>query len=166
MLTEEHKRAIRRSWRLLVPLGDTVTELFYRRMFEVRPEYRRLFPTDMSSQKQKLLATLGFAVKSLDWPYEEWAADVDPEDDLFLVVLALGRRHRNLYHVEDDQYGPVGEILMWTLEQGLGPAFDTGTREAWARVYELLSMTMRLAGAAELTEPPPSSPTGKEEPHD
>jgi hypothetical protein len=67
VLTEEHKQAIRRSWRLLAPLGETVSELFYRRLFELRPELRALFPADMEGQKRKLLAMLGFAVKSLDW---------------------------------------------------------------------------------------------------
>lgn len=149
MLTEDHKQAIRRSWRLLAPLGETVSELFYRRLFEIRPELRNLFPTDMEAQKRKLLSMLVFAVKSLDWPLEEWREEVDPEDDLFLVILALGRRHRRLYHVEDDHYGPVGEALVWTLEQGLGQVFEGITKDAWIQVYGMLSTTMKIASAAE-----------------
>jgi hemoglobin-like flavoprotein len=149
VLTEDHKQAIRRSWRLLAPLGETVSELFYRRLFEIRPELRNLFPTDMEAQKRKLLSMLVFAVKSLDWPLEEWREEVDPEDDLFLVILALGRRHRRLYHVEDDHYGPVGEALVWTLEQGLGQVFEGITKDAWIQVYGMLSTTMKIASAAE-----------------
>lgn len=150
MLTEEHKQAIRRSWRLLAPLGETVSELFYRRLFELRPDLRDLFPADMEAQKRKLLAMLVFVVKSLDWPVEEWEKDIDPEDDLFLVILALGRRHRKLYRVEDEHYGPVGEALVWTLEQGLGQVFEGITREAWIQVYGMLATTMKIASVAEL----------------
>lgn len=150
MLTEEHKQAIRRSWRLLAPLGETVSELFYRRLFELRPDLRGLFPNDMEAQKRKLLAMLVFVVKSLDWPIEEWEQDIDPEDDLFLVILALGRRHRKLYRVEDEHYGPVGEALVWTLEQGLGQVFEGTTKEAWIQVYGMLATTMKIASVAEL----------------
>jgi hemoglobin-like flavoprotein len=150
VLTEDHKQAIRRSWRLLTPLGETVSELFYRRLFEIRPELRDLFSNDMEAQKRKLLNMLAFAVKSLDWPLEEWREEVDPEDDLFLVILALGRRHSRLYHVEDEYYGPVGEALVWTLEQGLGQVFEGVTKDAWIQVYGMLSTTMKIASAAEI----------------
>ena len=147
MLSDEHKQAIGRSWRLVVPILDTAVELFYRRLFELRPELRAMFPSDMASQRAKLGATLGFVVKSLDWPLEERTAQQDPESDLFLVVLALGRRHKNLYRVDDDHYGPVGEALLWALDQGLGQVFQGTTREAWTRAYGLLSMTMKLGAS-------------------
>jgi hemoglobin-like flavoprotein len=147
MLSDEHKHAIVRSWRLVTPILDTAVELFYKHLFELRPDLRSLFPSDMTGQRQKLAATLGFVVKSLDWPLEEWARDQEPETDLFLVVLALGRRHRNLYAVEDEYYAPVGEALMWALDQGLGQAFQGVTREAWARAYKLLATTMKLGAS-------------------
>lgn len=148
MLTEEHKQAIRRSWRLLEPLGDTVSDLFYRRLFEIRPDLRRLFPEDMAAQKKKLFKMLAFAIKSIDWPIEEWQRDIDPENDLFLVVLALGRRHRRLYNVDDEHYGPVGEALVWTLEQGLGHVFEGTVQEAWTQLYTMLATTMKIASSA------------------
>jgi hemoglobin-like flavoprotein len=153
VLTEDQKRALRRSWRLLEPLGETVSELFYRRLFEIRPDLRPLFPQDMASQKRKLLLMLVFIVKSMDWPLEEWASEVDPESDLFLVVLALGRRHSHLYQVTDEHYGPVGEALIWTLEQGLGQAFEGATKAAWIQVYQFLSTAMKIAASADFIEP-------------
>jgi hemoglobin-like flavoprotein len=158
MLSDEHKQAIGRSWRLVVPILDTAVELFYRRLFELRPDLRPLFPEDMAKQRAKLGATLGFVVKSLDWPLEQWSAEQDPENDLFLVVLALGRRHKNLYRVDDAHYGPVGEALMWALDQGLGQVFQGTTREAWTKAYALLSTTMRLGASMVDVEPPPPSP--------
>lgn len=153
MLTDDHRNALRRSWRLLEPLGETVSDLFYRRLFETRPDLRALFPQDMAAQKRKFLVMLVFIVKSLDWPIEDWAAEVEPESDLFLVILALGRRYSHLYQVTPDHYGPVGEALVWTLEQGLGQAFEGTTKAAWIQVYTFLATAMKLASTAELVEP-------------
>lgn len=158
MLRDEHKQAIKNSWRLVTPILDTAVELFYKRLFEIRPDLRSMFPSDMESQRHKLALTLGFVVKSLDWPLAEWAEQQDPETDLFLVVLALGRRHRHLYSVADEHYEPVGAALMWALDQGLGQAFQGVTRDAWAKAYQLLSTTMKLAANMVEVEVPRRQP--------
>ena len=144
MLTNEHKEAIRRSWQLVVPIGDTAADLFYKRLFELEPRYRSLFPQDMAPQKRKLLAMLAFIVKSVDWPEEAWQESVNPEEDLFLVVLALGRRHSELYEVPDASYDTVAEALLWTLDYGLGEAFSEEVRDAWVTMYTLVAKTMKM----------------------
>jgi hemoglobin-like flavoprotein len=65
-----------------------------------------------------------------------------------LVVLALGRRHRDLYKIPDESYAAVGEALVWTLQQGLGDAFTPATRDAWIKLYTLLATTMQMGAAA------------------
>ena len=152
MITDNHKRVILRTWRLVVPIAETAADLFYRRLFELEPDYRTLFPDDMTAQKRKLVQMLAFIVKSLDWPDEAWRADIDPEEDLLLVVLALGKRHRELYRIPDASYATVGEALLWTLEQGLGDAFTDEVREAWAHVYQLLAMTMKMGAVSAVAE--------------
>jgi hemoglobin-like flavoprotein len=148
MLTEAQKAAVRRSWQLVVPIGDTAADLFYRRLFELQPTYRRLFAEDLAPQKRKLLAMLAFIVRTLDWDDARWRDPVAAEDDLFLVVLALGLRHAELYRVPDDSYDVVGEALLWTLDYGLGEAFTAEVRDAWARVYDLLARTMKMGRCA------------------
>lgn len=152
MLTEEQKKLIVSSWRLVVPIADTAADLFYGRLFEKKPEYRELFSSDMTRQKRKLMATLAFVVKSLDWGVESWDDDVDPEEDLFLVVLALGRRHGELYRIPDESYADVGEALLWTLDYGLGDAFTPETRAAWTKIYGILSKTMLMGTHASLAK--------------
>jgi hemoglobin-like flavoprotein len=56
-----------------------------------------------------------------------------------------GRRHAG-YGVNDHDYETVGEALLWTLEQGLGPSFTPEVREAWTTLYRLVADTMRMAG--------------------
>lgn len=144
MITDAEKAVIKDSWRLVVPIAETAADLFYKKLFELRPEYRRLFPDDMRAQKRKLIAMLGFIVKSLDWPESAWRETVPEDDDLCLIVLALGRRHSDLYHVPDSSYEVVGEALLWTLDYGLGKKFDAPTRAAWTHVYTLLALTMKM----------------------
>lgn len=144
MLNDVEKRLIQNSWRLIVPIKDTAADLFYRRLFELEPSYQQLFKGDMASQKRKLIAMLAFIVKSLDWPDSAWRDHVAEEDDLFLVVLALGRRHSELYDVPDAAYATVGEALLWTLDYGLGKEFTPPVRAAWTKVYGLVSTAMKM----------------------
>jgi hemoglobin-like flavoprotein len=145
MLTHAQKQNIRRSWGLVVPLADTVPDLFYKRLFDIAPQYRPLFSEDMAAQKRKLVAMLAFIVSALDWPDEFWTASIPPDQDLVMVVSALGRRHAKLYNVPDEAYGPVGEALLWTLDYGLGEAFTTEVRDAWGTLYGLLSRCMIMS---------------------
>lgn len=144
MLNDAEKKLIQNSWRLVIPIKDTAADLFYRRLFELKPSYQQLFKGDMASQKRKLVAMLAFIVKSLDWPDAAWRDQVAEEDDLFLVVLALGRRHSELYHIPDAAYATVGDALLWTLDYGLGKEFTAPVRAAWTKVYGLVATAMKM----------------------
>jgi hemoglobin-like flavoprotein len=167
MLNESERRAVRNSFRLVVPIADTAADLFYRKLFELKPEYRELFQGDIGSQKRKLIRMLAFIVKSLDYNDAEWRDDVPPEQDLMLVVLALGRRHSDLYRIPNESYAVVAEALLWTLDYGLGEAFTQEVRASWTRLYTVLAQTMRLGSAvvdreAALGGAPQADRTGEE----
>ena len=144
MINDAEKKLILNSWRLVVPIKETAADLFYRRLFELKPSYQQLFKGDMAAQKRKLIAMLGFIVKSLDWPDAAWRDSIAEDDDLFLVVLALGRRHSELYAVPDAAYATVGEALLWTLDYGLGKEFTPPVRAAWAKIYSLVANAMKM----------------------
>jgi hemoglobin-like flavoprotein len=144
MLDEQQKVLLRDSWRMVVPIAETASDLFYKRLFELRPDYRKYFKGDMPAQKRKLVAMLAFIVKAVDWPDSAWREQVAADQDLFLIVLALGRRHSELYGIPDSAYEPVGEALLWTLDYGLGKAFTPEVRDAWTQLYNLLALTMKM----------------------
>jgi len=148
MLSQAERELVVRSWRLVAPILETASDLFYRRLFELRPDLRPIFPEDMSGQKKKLGQMLGFIVKSMDWPESAWNEEVTPDEDLFLVVIALGRRHTELYRVPDESYGAVGEALIWTLDYGIGKEFDANLRSAWAKLYALVARVMKMGTRA------------------
>lgn len=144
MLDQQKRRTIVDSFKLVVPIADTAADLFYRRLFELQPSYRALFSDDLARQKAKLVSMLAFIVKSLDFRDEQWREDVNENEDLFYVLLALGRRHTELYRIPDESYEVVGEALLWTLDYGLGEAFSDEVRNAWAEVYGAIAMTMKM----------------------
>ena len=148
ILTDNEKHLIASSYRLVVPVSETVGDLFYERLFDEMPQYRELFPADMTRQKRKLMTMLAFITKSLDWTEEQWSEGVELEDDLCLVVLALGRRHHSLYKIPDEAYGPVEAALLWSLDQGLGRVFTPELRRAWTKLYRVLAMTMKMGAKA------------------
>lgn len=145
MLEESERKEIVDSFRLVVPLAETVADLFYRKLFELRPEYRSLFKQDMEPQKRKFVAMLAFIVKALDFADDDWRQQVDENSDLFLVILALGRRHHELYKTSSDMYGPVGESLIWCLDYGLGKAFTPPLRHSWTKAYGGLASIMKMS---------------------
>jgi hemoglobin-like flavoprotein len=143
-MDQADREEIVRSFRRVDPEDVTIADLFYLRLFEIAPQYRSMFAPDLEPQKRKLMAILRWVANACDWPDEVWQEPVDTENDLFVAVLALGRRHTVLYGVPDEAYEPVREALLWALERGLGDAYTEGARAAWAVMYDLLAMTMKM----------------------
>jgi len=122
---------------MVAPIAEQAAELFYNRLFELDPNLRALFKeTDLKEQGRKLMGMLAMVVNGLD-----------RFDTLRPSVEGLGRRHVE-YYVRPEDYNTVGSALLWTLEQGLGPAFTPEVKEAWTSAYEALSSVMKHAHAS------------------
>ena len=129
-LTNDQVKLVKENWAAVKPIKDTAADLFYNKLFELDPSIRELFKEDISIQKKALMATISFAVATLNHP-----------DKLIPAVQELGGRHKG-YGVTEAHYGTVGAALLWTLEQGLGEAWTPEAKEAWTEVYRILSSTM------------------------
>jgi hemoglobin-like flavoprotein len=133
---------IRTSWAKVEPIADAAAGLFYARLFELDPSVRPLFAhTDIAKQGKILMQTLTVVVRGL---YRL--------ETIVPAVQALGRRHAG-YGVRPQDYDTVAAALLWTLEQGLGEAFDDVTREAWVTAYTMLASVM-MAAAEEVEQAP------------
>jgi hemoglobin-like flavoprotein len=122
---------VQKSFADVKPIAAEAAQLFYRRLFSIDPSLRAIFKGDMTKQGQMLMSMIGAAVAGL--------RDLDK---LAPVVQQLGARHVG-YGVRDEDYETVGEALLWTLQQGLGAAFTSEMRDAWAAAYELLASVMQ-----------------------
>lgn len=134
-MNTEDIRLVQDSFARVAPISNQAAGMFYARLFTLNPSLRALFHGDMNAQRQKLMDTLAYAVRSLDAP-----------EALLPAVRELGQRHAG-YGVRPEDYQTVGAALLWTLEQGLGDGFTPEVKAAWASAYGLLSGAM-LEGAA------------------
>lgn len=131
-------KMVQDSFRQVVPMSAQAAAMFYDRLFEIAPEVRPLFPTDLAEQKKKLMTMLAIAVHNLHHV-----------DTISAAVQALAKRHVG-YGVTAAHYEPVGHALIWTLGKGLGGDFTPELKEAWIATFAMISAVMTTA-AAEVT---------------
>jgi hemoglobin-like flavoprotein len=133
-MTPKQIELVQRTWRAVLPVGDTAAELFYGKLFSLDPGLRRLFKNDMVETGRNLTAMISVAVGMLHKP-----------ERIVLAVRQLGERHAG-YGVERRHYELVGTSLIWALEKCLGEAFTPQVKAAWSATYTFLAETM-LIGA-------------------
>lgn len=132
-MTPAQVSLVQESFKKVQPIAQQAADLFYNRLFEIAPQVRPLFPADLKEQKRKLMAMLATAVTNLH-----------RVDKIVPAVQDLGRRHAG-YGVTAEHYKPVGEALIWTLQQGLGKDFTPALQSAWVEAYTTLAGVMMAA---------------------
>lgn len=134
-MTPEKIALVKSTWTSVEAISDTAAELFYGRLFELDPKLKSLFKGDMKEQGKKLMQMIGVAV-----------ANLHQLDQVMVAVQELGRRHVG-YRVKDDDYDTVAASLLWTLEKGLGEAWNDDVQAAWTETYVALATVMKDAAA-------------------
>lgn len=129
-MTPDQIKAIQESFAKVTPISEQAAALFYGRLFEVAPSVKPLFRGDMQEQGKKLMATLAVVVNGLG-----------NLETILPAASALAKRHVG-YGVAAGDYASVGEVLLWTLERGLGALWTPELAGAWAAAYGVLSEFM------------------------
>jgi hemoglobin-like flavoprotein len=132
-MNAEQIKLVQSSYKEFRPVADQAAEIFYDRLFEVAPEVKPLFKSNMNKQGTMLMSMMGIAVGNLD-----------RLEIILPAIRALGQRHAS-YGVRNDHFAIVGETILWTLEQTFGPAFTPELKEAWAATYMTLAGVMKGA---------------------
>jgi hemoglobin-like flavoprotein len=141
-MTPDQVTLVQESFSKVAPISEQAAAIFYDRLFEVAPGVRAMFPTDMTEQRKKLMATLAVVVKGLsDLP------------SVLPAASALAKRHV-AYGAKPEHYPVVGGALLWTLEKGLGDAWTPDVAAAWTTAYGTLSgfMISEAYGKAQAAE--------------
>ncbi len=126
---------LQQSLKLVASRGADLVDAFYQRLFAAAPGVRRLFPADMSAQRDKLLA----AIIALVGNYHQ-------RDELVPGLQDLGRRHVR-YGAQPEHYPVVGEVLLATLRDTAGQAWTDEHEQAWTRAYTFAAEVMQQAAA-------------------
>src|SRR6201989_3444916 len=129
-MTPDQIKLVQDSFAKVAPISEQAAVLFYDRLFEVAPSVKAMFPTDMTEQRKKLMATLAVVVNGLS-----------NLESVLPAASALARRHV-AYGAKPSHYPVVGGALLWTLEKGLGAAWTPEVAAAWTAAYGTLSNYM------------------------
>ena len=123
-------KLVQDSFAKVAPISEQAAVIFYDRLFEVAPSVKAMFPTDMTEQRKKLMATLAVVVNGLSHL-----------ESILPAASALAIRHVG-YGARPEHYPVVGGALLWTLEKGLGAAWTPEVAAAWTAAYGTLSSFM------------------------
>jgi hemoglobin-like flavoprotein len=126
-MTPDQVQLVQQSFAKVAPISETAAVLFYDRLFDIAPKVRAMFPTDMTEQRRKLMATLAVVVNGLG-----------NLESVLPAASALAKRHVS-YGAKAEHYPVVGAALLWTLEKGLGDGWTPEIAEAWTEAYGTLS---------------------------
>jgi hemoglobin-like flavoprotein len=130
-MTQKQIELIKSTWAMVAKMDpEVVGQLFYNRLFEIAPPVKHLFRNPVPEQSRKLIAMLNYVISKLD-----------KLNDIMEEVSQLAQRHVR-YGVNAGHFVIVGETLLWTLEKGLGEAWNDEVKEAWTVCYTILSSAM------------------------
>ena len=126
-MTPAQVQLVQQSFAKVAPISEAAALIFYDRLFEVAPQVKSMFPTDMTEQRKKLMATLAVVVGGLG-----------NLESILPAASALATRHVS-YGAKAEHYPVVGAALLWTLEKGLGEGWTPEVADAWTAAYGTLS---------------------------
>lgn len=134
-LTRRQVADIRATFNALQPKVREASQIFYERLFEIAPELRGLFRSDIEGQGMRFMTALGAILDHID----------DPEAlNPHLRRLAQGHA---AYGVRPENFRPMGEALIWTMRDVLGDDLGEAAEAAWEKAYDRLADEMiALAG--------------------
>lgn len=118
---------VQASWQKVDEKNHEVAQMFYQRLFELAPELRQFYQTDLQEYGARLMRNLGMAVTSLR------------QMDSVLPMLQDFAAQRVERGIKDGYETVVRNAMLWALEQRLAESFTQDVRTAWNETYSLLT---------------------------
>jgi len=132
-MNPENTLLVQQSFRWLLPGAELAGAAFLARLSGEAPELAQLLPAAGADQR-RLLAAIAFTVSGLD-----------DFETMLPVLRAAGSRLREL-GVDPAAYDRFGAVLLGTLAQALGPAWNRHLSDAWAEAWTALAAAMQANG--------------------
>ncbi|CAM3221787.1 NO-inducible flavohemoprotein [Filibacter tadaridae] len=130
MLSQETINIIKSTVPVLEQHGNTITTVFYKNMFEARPELLNIFNHGNQAQgrQQAALANTVYAA----------AANIDNLGAILPSVTQIAHKHKSL-GIQKDHYPIVGYYLIGAIKEVLGDAATPEIITAWTEAYETIA---------------------------
>ena len=133
-MTPEQVDLIKKSFDAMWSMRGEIAELCYSRLFELAPDAKDLFRSDMERQRVKLMNQIAAMVGSLD------------QHSMFQSIVTHSGRQHARFGVRPSHYDAMGEALMWSLERKFGASFTPELRASWRALYDMVQVEMLRAG--------------------
>lgn len=110
--------------------GESITSLFYQRLFENHPELKNIF-NQTNQQKGNQSKALAGAVYAA-------AVHIDNLEAILPAVKQIAHKHRSL-NILPEHYPIVGEHLLAAIKEVLGDAATDDILNAWEKAYGVIA---------------------------
>ena len=130
-ISNEEIKEVLRSFDMIGPDKlPSGSRRFYEILFKREPKFRKLFREDLSGQGMKFMSTLKTIVVALN-----------DTEVLHSELKPLGEGHARL-GILAANFEPMGEALVETFQEILGPDFTQEMENAWRKAYLEISKEM------------------------
>jgi hemoglobin-like flavoprotein len=129
---------LRSSLEAVLAMDDTFPRRFYEILFERHPEVKALFVRATPGAQRKMFA-------------QKLCAIVDHVADAEWMARELHklRATHDQYGVTDEMYPWVGDALIETLREALGPDFSPDTERNWREAYAVLTEVLGVRATSQ-----------------
>lgn len=129
-LTEDQIRLIRKSYQILKPEADELSEKFYKDLFNRMPRLRAFFPQDMAGQGMRFMTAIGFIVDNMH-----------DEEVLNRQLEHLATGHAP-FKLQPAAYREMQEALIDMITTALGAKFTNDVELAWRSAFDQICDAM------------------------
>ena len=129
-MTEDELDLLRNGLRFMVIRKELAAEVFYSNLFDIAPETRQLFRSDLVQQTEKVMFAFGAVVGQIH--------DLDACREM---TRDLAVRHVS-YGVEAEHYLRAGPAVMRTLQMVIDEEFSPEMDAAFRKAYDAIARAM------------------------
>ncbi|XP_031556223.1 neuroglobin-like [Actinia tenebrosa] len=142
-LSEEQKKLIYQTWSLVEPVKVAAGRKLFARLFELNPNLQSTFPAFKGLELKDILnsRSLYLHAKRVMNAMENAVSSLNDSETFTCYLANLGDRHLP-WNIQRQHFDIVGECLLWTLQDMLGPACTTDVAQAWAELFGYITESM------------------------
>lgn len=132
-MTPETILLVQQSFRWMLPEAEHAGAAFLAQLDREAPDLARLLPTASLAERRRLVAAFAFVIGTLG-----------DFENMRPALRAAGAHYRTL-GVGAEEYARFGAVLLDTVEQVMGRAWNPHLATAWADVWTWVSAVMQSA---------------------
>lgn len=117
--------------------------MFYERLFEIAPDIKPMFRTDLKAQQSKFMKVIDEVVQLHLRAIISLPVTAQASGEATLPGAFWSGKLHAAYGVRMVDFERMKEVLIWALEQALGADMTPEVRDAWNTAYDIVVRAMQ-----------------------